>query len=301
MRPFNIINFHNLKIQNAKISTKPFEKTTFTTQDAFTVIFIQNPFIYFDSLLEYHILYNMSPKLAKETKTMLSKKSHTNFLLWLKELNYLPLINPQTFQLDMKKRVDKAIDTLSSFDYIVPCEFIDIFIKNVAPELMIEKPLKTIFPFSLSQIDNLELIEHFIGKDQKLFKQAHLLWQQIEINHFTSLKTLNIPKKQKKSSKYIGIVDTISSNMISGWVFRENNDESILVGIYQNGILRHETKANIFRPGVKKNLGHPTGYCGFKAKFKNNLFQSSDKIEIKILPEEIPIKLGKKALKFQTP
>jgi len=302
MHQFNIINFHNLKINNAEVSTKPFEESKFNAQDTYMVIFIEDPTTYFNSLFQQYLTNTMSPKLAKEVKSMLSTKDNAAFITWFKDLNYLPLINPQTFQLDMRKRIDIAIDNLNHFDYVVPYEYIDIFLEKISSDIIIEKPKKTPLSFSLSKISEHALIDHFIGKDQQLYDKANELWSTIQSNDFKSLKTLNIQKKEKekKTINYIGIVDTINSNTIMGWVFRENDDAVLHVEIYQNGVLRRTVEANIFRPKVKKNRGHPTGNCGFKAKFKKDIFLSNDKIEVKILPDKILIPLGKNTQNFFT-
>ena len=104
MNTINIINFQTLHIDNANVFMKPLEECNFSNDNAINIVIVRDPYAYFDDMLEKCISETMSPKLAKESRYKIKHLSSSEFLKWLDTLNYHPLINPQTFQLDMKKR-----------------------------------------------------------------------------------------------------------------------------------------------------------------------------------------------------
>ena len=148
----------------------------------------------------------------------------------------------------------------------------------------------------------LVLLINFTKKDSQLYERALELWETIEKNDFKPQKTSPIEKKEiaKKptAEKYIGLVDNINSSFITGWVFRKNDNNTLEVAIYINDELFQELKADIMRPGVKKTKGHPTGYCGFKTRITSRTFQPHDKIEVKVLPNEITLPYGQNAKNY---
>ena len=301
MAKLKIINFQDLLIKNADISKKPFDETSFNEEDILTVVVLRDPYVYFDHLLDHCINNEMSPKLTKETKKAMKNLNNEAFLQWLTTLNYLPLINPQTFQLDLRKRVDIAIDNLESFDYVLPYEEIDMFLEHVASDITIKKQEKSNYPFSISTLKNSELVNTFIGKDIQLHERGKELWEEIKKHDFQSVSSFMERKKplaKKKIGKFIGMVDRISVNSIAGWIFRENDKETLEVMIYKNDILVQKVKADILRPNTQKLKGHPTGHCGFEAIFNEDIFTKSDKIEVKILPDKTSVVLGQNARKF---
>ena len=224
-----------------------------------------------------------------------------DFLKWFSALNYLPLINPQTFQLDLRKRVDTAIENLESFDYVVPYNEIDLFINEVAPHVKIVKKRKEAFPFSIKTLKNDALVQNFIAKDIALYQTASSLWETSKTNNFKPIVEItgkNRLTSKANENKYAGIVDNIKSNFISGWVFHKEKEESITVNLYINDILQETVKADIMRPGVKKNRNHPTGLCGFEFVFEENILHPADKIKIKPMDDDIIIQMSEKCQNF---
>ena len=298
MKKIKILNFQNLNFLHAEAINKPFSETSFDEIDTLNVVIIRNPYAYFDDYLAHCIYNEMSLKLKKETLKAMKTLDKHSFLTWFETLNYLPLINPQTFQLDVRKRLHIAIENLESFDYVVPYEEMESFIENIAPDMKITKQEKIPLSFSLFNAKEPHFIQSIIEKDTILYQKALELWDNIEKNDFKPLLFSNEKKvsaKKPKTGKYIGLVDNINSSFIAGWVFRENDSDILEVAIYINGELLQKVKADIMRPGVKNLKGHPTGYCGFKTSILTKLLQPNDKIEIKVLPNGITLPFGKNA------
>ena len=306
MTKFKILNFQDLFIKNTLAYNKPFEETGLTYEDETTVVIIRDPYEYFDYILEHYIRTEMSPTLAKDTRYTMDTLDNEAFLKWLDTLNYLPIVNPQTFQMDMRKNIENAMGNLALFDYVVPYEKLDDFLTHIAPDVKIKKNETHSLPFSLSALKENELTQIFIGKDLKLYEYARKLWKLSEDNQFKSLKILIDKKAPAKKDKkrvskkklYDGIVGTISETSVKGWVYHTEHSESIMVGIYKNGTLLEKIKADKMRPDIKKRKGHPTGMCGFNITFKDPVFGHGDQVEVKTLPDETSIPFGKQAKAF---
>ncbi len=238
----------------------------------------------------------------------MKKFDNETFLQWFKTLNFIPFYNPQTFQLDSRKRPAAAIENLESFDYVVPYEEIDIFLKNVLPDISISRGKEEKLFFSLGTQRENALTGEFIGKDKVLYERAVELWELVKKNNFKPLASLTnrkkpvektpLSQKSKEMQKYRGIAGKITPNSIGGWAFHIDKQESIELAIYSNDHFLCIAKADKMREDLKKQKVHPTGKCGFEVVFDQPIFNKGDKVEIKILPDEILLRLGENVQNF---
>lgn len=306
MQEFRIMNFQDLYIRNALTYNKPFEETGLSYEESLTVVIIRDPYAYFDTMLSQYIHNEMSPGLAQETLHALDVLDDQAFLKWFDTLHYLPMINPQTFHMDMRKTIESALANLEIFDYVVPYEKLDEFTRHVSPDLKVETKNIPHLPFSLASLKEHELTEVFIGKDLQLYSHAQKLWEHSESNQFKSLKSLiprRKPTKKRKGPKkkrvpYHGIVGQIDDTSIKGWVYHKEDPESITIGVYLNGELLKKVKADIMRADIKELKGHPTGLCGFNLTFEPETFQKGDKVEVKTFPDGFVLPFGTRAKSF---
>jgi len=294
---FKILNFQDLVIKNAIIHSRPLEETDLKYEDEITIVIVRDPYEYFNHALYNHIYYKMSPKLSEVTIKTLNLLDNKDFLEWFNKLNCYPLINPQTFYLDIRKNMQKCIDNLELFDYVIPYEKIDIFLKNNSSKFNIQKNTAFNLPFSLDKLKDHELIEKFIGKDLQLYEKAQELWELSKSNNYKSLKVL-IERKEDRQKHYNGIVGLINETSIKGWVFHKEHSESIAVGIYKNNKLIAKTIADIMRLDIKEKMNHTTGLCGFEVIFDSPTFMKNDIIEVKTLIDDATLSLSENAKKF---
>ena len=301
MKKFKIINFQDLKISNAEISKKPFDETKFEDEETLTVVIIRDPYEYFSYLLSDYIQNRMSPKLSKETMKNMKKMDTDTFLEWFKTLHYLPLINPQTFQLDLRKRVDVAIENLESFDYVVPYEEIDIFLEHVGSDVKIHKIQTEELPFSLSDIRNSEVVTSFLLKDIVIYRKIQILWKIIIDNNYHQLEHVQEKKIQPKGttdSDYIGLLGKINKNTVEGWIYNKMYiKEPVMLKVYQNGIFLENILADKQRKDIQKLHNHPNGLCGFQLSLLTSTFHQGDDIEI-FTPNGEKLSLGTNAKSF---
>ncbi len=301
LNKFKFFNFHDLQIKNALVFNQPVNKSDFTDTDSLNVVLMRNPYDYFEYLFNYYLDNKMSQRLKNEVIMSLKTLDEEAFLEWFSTLNYIPLTNPQTFQLDIRKRLGNAIENLKMFDYIVPYEKIDNFIQLVAPHISIQKSPKNQYSFSLSQTNKSSYIKIFVEKDLQLYQEALELRDRCKTSDFKPLRDLT--KKydlatQINTSKYEGIVDIIKSNMVRGWTYNKETFEIPTLSIYKNGILVATAKADMVRRDIGQFIKHPSNKCGFEAIFEEDMFLPTDTIEIKIIPDNIPLKMGIYALAF---
>ena len=188
-------NFQNLTMENAIVMSIPLKEAKAEEADLFSVVFVRDPYAYFDALLFDYLTHKRSLLFTQDIINNMKKFDNETFLQWFKTLNFIPFYNPQTFQLDSKKRTATALENLESFDYVVPYEEIDIFLKNVSPDITISrgKEEKLLFSFS-SQRENV-LTEEFIGKDMELYERSVELWELVKKNNFKPLRSLISRKK----------------------------------------------------------------------------------------------------------
>ena len=312
MKKIEILNFQDLRIENAKNIDKPLDQSRFEDEEALTVLFLRDPYAYFDHLLFDYLANEKSILFTQDIINHMKVLDGKSFLQWFESMNCVPFQNPQTFQLDIRKRVPEAIESLESFDYVVPYEAIDTFLEKVLPDVGVTKKKERRLKFSLSTLEGDNLVEKFIGKDIKLYRRALELWSLIEENNFNSLNLLlerkrisqrkQEEKKQgediKKFQKYRGTAGKISENFIAGWVFHKEEPEKVVLEIYKNGKFLFLTKADRMREDLKKQHIHPTGECGFEVLFEEATFKKGDKVEVKILPDKITLPLGRNVKEF---
>ena len=203
MEKLKILNFQDINFLNTETSHKPFDETILDDSDIFTVVIIRDPYEYFDQYLEYCIFNEMSPKLKKETQKAIKRLDGISFLKWFETLHYLPLVNPQTFQLDMRKRVNIAIENLESFDYVVPYEALDTFVENVAPDLKIKKQESKHLSFSLSNLKEYNTTDSLIKKDKVLTRKVWSCGSPLKITTL-NLSTLS-RKKVNQHVLFVGM------------------------------------------------------------------------------------------------
>ena len=312
MKKLEILNFQNLQIEKAKNITQPFDQAKFEDEEALTVVVIRDPYAYFDSMLFEYLSREKSILFTQDIIDHMKELDSRSFLKWLDGLNFVPFQNPQTFHLDIRKRVSEAIENLESFDYVVPYETIDTFVEKLAPNVRIVKPKETKLLFSLSSLKGNPLAEKFIGKDSELYRRSLELWEAIEENGYKMLPSLlgkqriSERKKEEKKQKeqpekmqvYKGVTGRISEKFIAGWVTHKEHPEVLTVEIYKNGQLLQAVKADKMREDLKKQQIHSTGKCGFEIRFSEETFKKGDKVEVKILPDKIDLPLGKGVKSF---
>ena len=312
MKKIEILNFQNLNIEKAKNITQPFDQVKFEEEEALTVAVVREPYAYFDSMLYSYLARQKSILFTQDIIDHMKELDHRSFLEWLDRLNFFPFQNPQTFHLDVRKRVSEATENLESFDYVVPYDAIDIFIEKVAPNLKIVKQEEKRLLFSLSTLAGEELTEKFVGKDDVLYRRSLELWEAIEENGYRTLpemldrKRISERKKEekqqqehsKKSQIYKGVTGRINEKFIAGWVFHKEDPEPATVEVYKNGEFLRAVKADRMREDLKKQHIHPTGKCGFEIRFSEETFKKGDKVEVKVLPDKVPLNLGEAVKRF---
>lgn len=303
MQNIYIHNFQDLQFPAVDSGNKPFDESTLSREDHTTVVIVRDPYAFFDRYLHHCIINTMSPTLSRETVKMMKRLDEEAFLAWFITLNYLPLVNPQTFQLDMRKRLDLAIANLESFNYVVPYEEIDTFANSVIKSPVVSEKEKNPLAFSIANVKEQTLIETTIGKDIELYQRAKVLWEISQNHDFKPLHTLIENRKprprKKRIATYIGLVDNITDTTVVGWVFREeDHEERLEVAVYKNSTLLQKGIADIYRPGVQKLKGHATGLCGFHIRLTQHVLSAEDSIEIKVLPENRTVPLSQNAKRF---
>lgn len=299
-------NFHNLSIENIQTNHLPLTQSLSKEEKVLNIVFIRDPYAYLDYILYDYVTHKKSILFTEDIVTNMKKMRSESFLEWLQTLNFIPFYDPQTFQLDERKRLSVAVDNLESFDYVVPYEEMDLFLENVSLDMVIKKEKPVIFAPDIQKEHT--LLQVFIDKDLKLYERSLELWELIKQNNFKPLgslikrkKTVESTEKQKKRlaiKKYKGVAGYITPKSIKGWVFHEENEESIMLEIYKNDDLLCTISADKTRKDLKNRQIHPTGECGFEVVFDKPTFKKGDHVEIKILPDEISLPLGKDIKNF---
>ncbi|MEA3490794.1 MAG: hypothetical protein U9R27_02750 [Campylobacterota bacterium] len=312
LNSLEILNFQNLKIDNVKIIDKPLDQVGFEDEDALTVVILRDPHEYFDNLLFEYLSNKKSILFTQDIINHMKVLKGKEFLQWFDGLYFVPFQNPQTFQLDIRKRVPEAIENLESFDYVVPYESIDTFFEKVLPGTKIIRREEKKLIFSMTAMRGENLAEKFIGKDIELYRRAQELWRLIEQNNFKSLNSKLERKRiaqrrkekrreeeeSKKMEEYRGSAGRIGSTFIAGWVFHKRRPEKLMIEIYKNDNFLCSAKADIMRKDLKKRNIHPTGECGFEVRFEEETFRKGDSVEVKILPDNIILPLGANSKEF---
>lgn len=279
MNKLKILNFQDIAIEGKNVEFINYPLRRFKREsNGIYIVFLRRPEEYLNCFLKNQIeKYNFFPII----KNIERLDNIENLVKYLKEKNFIPVFNPQTFCLDVRKRLPNAIKNLELFDYVVPYNEIEHFAGEF--NLKIIKPKinhKSLFD---------DEIEEFIYKDTKLYKYSLTLWSMIKNNNYQSLQ---------KILKYKGNVDNITQNIISGWAFVREAKEPCEVELYLDGEKIQVTLANIFRPDLKEKKVHPTGNCGFVFKLDDIKISEKSKLEVKIKNSNFKLKFGEKVKKY---
>ena len=294
--------FQNLTIENAKIITNPLIDNKTKTKNIMSIVFIRDPYEYFDYLLFDYLHNKRSILFTNDIVKQIKRLDSVDFLEWLDTLQFIPFYNPQTFQLDVRKRVDVAIENLERFDYVVPYEEIETFLEHVPLDINIKYKKESKKPFSLASLEEDDLVKAFIGKDRTLYTKAKELWSLVKENDFKPLgelleqKTVYIDLNEAKDFK--GVSGFINEKRIRGFAFNTESQESLTLEIYRNSELLCTTNADQLREELieKFNLSH--GKYGFQVDFDKSTFKKGDHVDIIIIPENIRLPIVGNAKEF---
>jgi len=297
-----VFNFQNLIIENVQITNTPLIHINKENKEVLTVVIIRDPYEYFDYLLFDTIDHKRSLLFTDDISKHIKKLDNADFLLWLDTLNFIPFYNPQTFQLDVRKNLDVAMENLGRFDYVVPYKEIDTFLEHVPLEINIKQKEESKKPFSLASLKEDKLIKTFIGKDITLYTKARELWTLVKENNFKPLreiieqKTVYIDMSEAKDFK--GVAGFINEKRIRGFAFNTKSQESLTLEIYRNSELLCATNADQLREELmeKFNLSH--GKYGFQVDFDKPTFKKGDDVDIIIVPENIRLPIVGNAKEF---
>ena len=303
-RDMEILNFQNIEVENAVSLSKISQCFSQNTEDHLSAVVIRDPYDYFDFLMYDLVSKKKSILFTQDIVNQMKRKNKKEFLAWFKGLNFFPFYNPQISFLDMKKRLPEALDWLECFDYAVPYEEIDLFLENVQPNINIIKHKEKKLIFSLSE--QKEEAGMFVEKDLALYDKTLELWREIKNNNFKPLvsareKRENLLNREQMKDRYKGIVGKITSHSIIGWAMKKDEIECVTIAVFKNGELLHRAKADQLRKDIKEKNIHPTGKCGFHITFDHLTFMSSDKIVVKIIPDNATLEMGNNALSFLDP
>ncbi|RLA68546.1 MAG: hypothetical protein DRG30_11110 [Epsilonproteobacteria bacterium] len=313
-KKIEILNFHNLLIENTYAADKASDKAQNKDEDSLKVVFIRDPYEYFNYFLYDFLIHKRSQLFTHDIISHLRSLNNEDFLAWFDSLRLIPFYCPQTYQFDISKSITIAMKKLEGFDYVVPYEEIDLFIEKVAPDIVVEREEIKKLKFSLDSQKGNRLTEKFVGKDLELHGRSQELWTLSKENDYKPLGLLLESRKSSKNLKnktkskrvkksremqdHKGISGGIRDSTIAGWVFHKEKKEAVTLRIYHNNRFLCMTKADKFRKDLIDNNIHPTGVCGFKVDFSKPIFKKGDKIEVKILPDNILLPLGPKVKEF---
>ena len=297
-----IFNCQSLISSDLIVVDKPYETVQWDKKSV-KIACIENPYIFFDRMLKEWIDNETSHLFFKDMKRNIVKMEPEAFLIWLDTLNIIPLYNPQTFKLDLKKRIDVASENLETFDYVVPAEEKVSFLNTVFPNVVLTEENDDSFYFKIKTYAKTEIVQKFLNKDVILHENAQILWEKIKMHEYAPLGTfLESGKKDffvnTKNNKYRGMVGIISQKTIGGWVVKEGSPESLAIEIYKNGENIHQMQANKMRIDIKEKGIHPTGECGFRIEFEEEIFCSNDSIEVRVSSGGFLLTQGQKAKEF---
>ena len=302
MKQLEVLHFQHMHIDNAHLHEKPlFEKKKYN-KEKLNIVFIRNPYDYFDIMLTDYLKNKKSILFSNEINQHRLEDDGIVFLEWLDTLNFIPFYNPQTFFMDIRKREEIALENLENFDYVVPYEKSTIFMNNYKINIQIKKQSNSDQVFSIYQHKDHPLVEKFLGKDIKLYEKTLALWNISKEKGFKSLreiitrKVIYIPLKEANGFK--GGCGGMNAKMIRGFTFYGNAQEPLTIEIYRNDKLLITTLANVPRAELQKQFKLSTNTCGFQVHFEKEVFHKGDKIEVVIVPENILLPIVGDALNF---
>ncbi len=263
------------------------------------IILFHDPIKYFDKLLSLYMYEKRSLLFSEEMIIMAKEKSPNDFFLWLDDLNFMPLYNPQTFFFDDKKRVDIAKEKIAQSDYVVIEKDLKYFEKKTGICVVYDLEMNSkLPPVSLADAEE-KLQKQFIGKDLQLYDYVCELWEKIEMSGYKQLgEIIKRYRPIEDTDSLHGVIGMMNENLIRGFVFNSGTQESLELEIYQNNMLLIKTVANKPRPEVKDKFDLKTNKCGILVKFDKPTIKPGDKIEVVIVPDNVLVPIVGSAKAF---
>lgn len=209
-----------------------------------------------------------------------------NFSQWLANCNIRTVYDPQSTRINPRKNLKKLKKDIQKINFFLAEE-------PITDTLRFEEKVKTTTPFDTFEIKKYEsYFYEFIEKDKLLYKLA--------LNRLTKILECESIEEMEELDYIVdieGVVDEISSDRISGWVFSKNN-APLNVVLLVNGSNVMKTKADRYRAGLHKAGKHPDGKCGFIFNLKNSRITPSDNIQIEVEETGELVHIMRKAIKL---
>jgi len=305
MKQLEVLHFQYIHIENAALQKNPLIERKKYDKKKTSIVFIRNPYDYFDIMLTDYLNTNKSLLFTNEIRQHLLEDKGVAFLEWLDTLNFIPFYNPQTFFMDVRKREAVALENLEDFDYVKKKKKSTIFLDYCQIELEIKKTPISHRTFSIYPYKEHPLVEKFLGKDMKLYEKTLTLWNLSTEKGFKPLgevierKIVYTPLKE--ANGYKGGCGGMHAKMIRGFAFYQDAQKPLSIEIYKNNELVTCTVANIPRVELQKQFKLSSNMCGFQVHFEKAIFRPGDKIEVVIVPENIILPIVGDALRFLQP
>jgi hypothetical protein len=296
--------FQHMRIKNATLQKKPLLEAKVPNSEDTSTVFIRDPYDYFDAILFEYLKERKSLLFTDDIIKHIKSEDGIAFLKWLHTLNFLPFYNPQTYFVDVRKRVDTALENLENFDYVVPYEESELFLEKVANEIQIKKETYSKLKFSIKNHKEHPLVKVFLEKDLQIYNKTLELWNQVKNNEFKSLGEIierkTIYKELKEAIGYKGVCAGMQKNMIRGFAFYQDAEKPLMLEIYRNDEFLIEATADIPRSDIQQEFKLTKNNCGFQVDFKYETFKKGDKVEVIIVPENIKLPIVGNAQAFLT-
>ena len=90
VKNIEIHNFHNLTIENAQTTTHPLNQPKEEKEDTLSVVFVRDPYAYFDYLMFDYLTHKRSLLFTQDIINNMKEFSSENFLHWFDTLNFIP-------------------------------------------------------------------------------------------------------------------------------------------------------------------------------------------------------------------
>jgi hypothetical protein len=188
MRKIKLYNFQNLEVETTCELSSISE--SLEDENILRVVVVRDPYTFLDVLLLDYLKTKKSKLFTQDIINMMKKTKPEAFVEWLHSLNFMPFYNPQTMYFNKSQNIDIACSVLEKFDYVVPYEELELFLKNIDFDinLQILKEHKLLFTFK-SQKEN-PIMNNFLEKDLKLYEKTWVLWEQIKRDRFRPINQL---------------------------------------------------------------------------------------------------------------
>jgi hypothetical protein len=301
MKKKEILHFQHMNIENAYLIKNPLKEAKKHTTEKTNIVFFRNPYDYFDTMLSAYLQTGKSLLFTQKIIEQMKVLEGDTFLEWLDTLNFIPLYNPQTFFMDVCKRVTQAMDNLENFDYVIPYEESHL-VGEISQDLIIKKKEHTKLSFSIKNHKEHPLVEKFLAKDLELYRKTLELWNLSKENTFQPLG--NIIKRKiiytplHKAIGFHGRCGGMNIKMIRGFAFYQDAQKPLTLEIYKNDKLLTTTIADIIRPDVQQQFKLDKETCGFQVNFKEETLTKGDKVQIIIVPDNIELPIVGNAKAF---